>query len=98
MIRLAAAASLLSLLAGLAACEAPPPPEVTLRIAALQTQDSLPYYVMREQGFDRKYGLTFTESRLESSAALVEAMAQDAIDVSFAGIVPLLAEVLKENR
>src|SRR3990172_7971402 len=46
----------------LAGCEgfssAPP---ITLRIGVFASQDFLPYFVMQEQGFDKKNGLKFEE-------------------------------------
>ena len=54
----------------LAACEAPPPASpVTTRIGVLKEQSFLPYYVMQEQGFDKKNGLNFKESSFAGGAA-----------------------------
>jgi len=77
----------------LAACEGPPPaPPVTIRIGVLRSQDSLPYFVMREQGLDKKYGLHLTETTLASGAAAIDAMVADVLDLSpVIATVPLLA-------
>lgn len=77
----------------LAACGEPTPaPSVTLRIGVFQTQDVLPYFVMQEQGFDKKYGLNFTESPFAGGAAIIDALAAGTLDMSpVVGIVPLLA-------
>ena len=76
-----------------AACDAPPSaPPVTLRIGVYATQDFLPYFVMQEQGFDKKNGVKFEESPLAGGAAAIDAMAAGAIDMCpGVGIVPLLA-------
>jgi NitT/TauT family transport system substrate-binding protein len=76
----------------LAACEGPPPaPPVTLRIGVYQTQDYLPYFVMQEQGFDKKNGLNFKESPFAGGEAAIDAMTAGAIDMCpGVGIVPLL--------
>ena len=76
----------------LVACEAPPPPPVTLRIGVFQSQDFLPYYVMQEQGFDKKNGLSFKETAYSGGAAAIEAMVAGALDLCpGVGIVPVLA-------
>ena len=80
-------------LVALTACHGPPPaPPVTLRIGVFASQDFLPYFVMQEQGFDKKNGLRFEESPLAGGAAAIDAMAAGALDLCPAvGIVPLLA-------
>lgn len=75
----------------LVACEAPPPPPVTLRIGVLKTLDYLPYYVMQEQGFDKENGLSFKETPFPGGAAAIDAMVAGALDLSQVGIVPLFA-------
>jgi len=76
----------------LAACGEPTPaPSVMLRIGVYATQDFLPYFVMQEQGFDKKNGVKFEESPLAGGAAAIDAMAAGAIDMCpGVGIVPLL--------
>ncbi len=74
----------LGLAVALAGCEGPlSAPPITLRIGVYPTQDFLPYYVMQEQGFDKKNGVKFEASPLAGRAAAIDAMA---------------AEVLKEMR
>lgn len=63
----------------------------TLRIGIYPTQDFLPYFVMRELGFDTQNGLNFTETRYDSGAAVIGAMAAGFLDVGYVGTVPLLA-------
>jgi ABC-type nitrate/sulfonate/bicarbonate transport system substrate-binding protein len=80
------------LAAVLAACEGPlPAPPVTLRIGVFKEQSFLPYYVMQEQGFDKKNGLRFEESSFVGGAAAIDAMVAGALDLSpGVGTVPLL--------
>jgi len=77
----------------LAGCEAPPPaPPVTLRIGVFQAQDFLPYFVMQEQGFDKKYGMRFEETAYPGGAAAIDAMVAGTLDLCpGVGTVPLLA-------
>ena len=75
----------------LAGCEGPPAPPVTLRVGVFQGQDLLPYFVMLEEGFDKKNGLSFKETSLAGGAAAIDAMVAGALDLCPAvGIVPLL--------
>jgi len=76
----------------LAACDGPAPaPPVTPRIGVFQTQDFLPYFVMQEQGFDKKNGLNFKESSFAGGAAVIDAMVAGDLDLGPAvGTVPLL--------
>lgn len=87
--------TLMFLIAGavaLSGCEGrSPAPPVTLRIGVYQAQDYLPYWVMQEQGFDKKNGLNFTESLVQGGAMSIEAMVGGTLDVALAGTVPLLA-------
>lgn len=80
-------------LVAVAACGGPTSaPHVTLRIGLLQTQGSLPYFVMQEQGFDRKNGLRFEETVYPGGETAIDAMVAGAIDMSpTVGTVPLLA-------
>ena len=87
--------TLMFLIAGavaLSGCEGrSPAPPVTLRIGVYQTQDYLPYFVMQEQGFDKKNGLSFKETPYSGGAAAIDAMVASAIDMCpGVGIVPLL--------
>jgi NitT/TauT family transport system substrate-binding protein len=74
-------------------CDSAPRQPVTLRIGTYATQDFLPYFVMREQGFDAKNGLVFAETRYEGGAAVIDAMAAGLLDIGYVGTVPLLAGV-----
>ncbi|MBI5908335.1 MAG: ABC transporter substrate-binding protein [Betaproteobacteria bacterium] len=76
----------------LTGCEAPPPaPPVTLRVGVFKEQSFLPYYVMQEQGFEKKHGLKFEESSFVGGAGAIDAMAAGALDLSpGVGTVPLL--------
>ncbi len=76
----------------LAACEGPSSaPPVTLRIGVLQALNFLPYFVMQEQGFDRKNGLRFEEPAIQGGAGAIDAMVAGSLDLSI-GVttVPLL--------
>jgi NitT/TauT family transport system substrate-binding protein len=76
----------------LSGCDAPPPaPPLALRIGVYQAQDYLPYYVMQEQGFATKNGLSFTESPVAGGAVAIDAMAAGTLELSMVGFVPLLA-------
>lgn len=73
-----AAVALLLAAVALTGCEKPPPP-VALRIGVIQTQGFLPYYVMQEQGFDKKYGLRFEETPYSGGPAAINAMVAGAL-------------------
>jgi NitT/TauT family transport system substrate-binding protein len=81
-----------ALLFALAGCEkTPPAPPVTLRIGVFQSIDFLPYYVMQEQGFDKKNGLSFKETSFAGGAAAIDAMVAGTLDMSpVVGIAPVL--------
>jgi len=53
-------------------------------------QDYLPFFVMQEQGFDKKNGLHVTVIPVAGGAAAIDAMVAGAMDMSNVGIVPLL--------
>ena len=75
----------------LTGCEKPPPPPVTLRIGVFKSQDFLPYFVMQEQGFDKKNGLILEETAVAGGAAAIDAVVAGTIDVSpGCGIMPVL--------
>jgi ABC-type nitrate/sulfonate/bicarbonate transport system substrate-binding protein len=75
----------------LTGCGGPEPPPVTLRVGVFAVQDLLPYFVIREQGFDRANGLRFEEETYAGGAAAIDAMAAGAIDMSpVVGSVPIL--------
>ncbi len=77
------AAVLLVTVVSLTAC-APPKPaqQFTLRIGILGIQADLPYFVMQEKGFDKKYGLQFVETSYTAGTPLIEALAANELDVS----------------
>lgn len=88
------AAATLTTLVSLAACGAPPTPapQFTLRVGVFPVQDYLPYFVMQEQGFDKKHGLQLVEKTpYAGGAAIVEAMAAGSLEVGIVGSVPLLS-------
>ncbi len=77
--------------AAIAACEGPShAPPVTARMGMYQSQDYLPYFVMQEQGLDKKNGLNFTISPVTGGAAAIDAMVAGSMDMSLVGFVPLL--------
>lgn len=75
----------------LAACSPQPAQEFTLRIGFFPTQDYLPYFVMQEQGFDKRNGLRLEETAYPGGAAIIEAMATGSIDLGYIAYVPLIA-------
>ena len=78
----------------LTGCEKPPPTPVTLRIAVFQSIDFLPYYVIQDQGFDKKNGLRFEATQVAGGAAVIDAIAAGTVDMgSHAGITPVLVAV-----
>ena len=85
-------AALLQVAVAMVGCDgSPPAPTVALRIGVYRAQDYLPYYVMQEQGLDKKNRLKFTETLVPGGAAAIDAMVEGTMDVSLVGIVPLLA-------
>lgn len=88
------AAALVSTVLSLAACSAPPPPapQYKLRVGFYPIQDYLPYFVMREQGLDKKHGLQLVEKTpYAGGAAVIEAMTAGSLDVGIVGSVPVLS-------
>jgi NitT/TauT family transport system substrate-binding protein len=87
------AAVLLVTVVMLTAC-APPKPaqQYTLHIGIIPTLDSLPYFIIKEQGFDRRNGLQLVETTYPGGAAIIEAMISGSVDVSMTiGSVPVLS-------
>jgi NitT/TauT family transport system substrate-binding protein len=75
----------------LAACTPPKPaPQFKLRIGWFPVPDNLPYFVIVEQGFDKKNRLQFEEKQYEGGAAILEAMASGLPDGGYIGSVPVL--------
>ncbi len=70
----------------LTAC-APPKPaqQFTLRIGLVGTLGSLPYYVMRDQGFDKQNGLSIIETMHQSLVPIFDAIAKGSLDGSSSG-------------
>jgi NitT/TauT family transport system substrate-binding protein len=77
----------------LTACGAPPP--VDLRIGVYSAQGYLPYFVMRERGFDKKYGLNFVEIPVAGGAQALEAIVEGKQDVTQSGMTPILTAAEK---
>ena len=66
-------------------------PQVTLRTGVLQAQDYLPYFVMQDQGFDKRNGLRFVEQTFQGGAAVLAGLANGSLDAGpNAGSVPVL--------
>ena len=80
------AVALLVIAVLLPAC-APSEPEqqFTLRIGLVGTLSSLPYYVMRDQGFDKQNGLTIVETIDQSADLGFNAIADGSLDGSSSG-------------
>jgi NitT/TauT family transport system substrate-binding protein len=74
---------LLVTVVSLTACaRAVPAQQFTLRIGILGIQADLPYFVMQEKGFYKKYGLQFVETSYTAGTPLIEALAVNELDVS----------------
>jgi len=68
-----------------------PPQQFTLRLATIAAVDDLPYYVICDQGFDKKNGLQIVEQRYQGGGAAINAIADGLIDIaSSVGIMPVL--------
>lgn len=78
-----------------AACgpTATPAPQFTLRIGIFPVQDCLPYFVMREQGFDKQNGIQFVETTAYPNGnEIIKAMQADSLDVGpSVGSIPVLS-------
>ncbi|MBM3176050.1 MAG: ABC transporter substrate-binding protein [Chloroflexi bacterium] len=59
-----------------------PPQQFTLRISFIPIVESLPYFVMQEQGFAAKNGLQFQETPSPGGNVLIEAMVAGSVDGS----------------
>lgn len=76
----------------LCSCQQPAKAPVTLRIGLYSTQDYLPYFVMKEQGFDKRHGLELQEmTPFTGGAAIIESMVAGKLDVGIVGSVPVIA-------
>ncbi len=67
------------------------PPVETLRIGVIQAVDYLPYFVMVDQGFAAREGLRFEEMVVPGGAAGLEGLNDGRLDLTTAGIPPLLS-------
>ncbi|OGQ77793.1 MAG: hypothetical protein A3G40_05585 [Deltaproteobacteria bacterium RIFCSPLOWO2_12_FULL_57_22] len=64
--------------------------ELKLRIGLIRTDSALPYFVMREQGFDKRNGLLFEAMGDKSGAQILTDLAAGTLDVSVtAGSIPV---------
>ena len=80
------AAVLLVTVVLLAACTPPKPAQqFTLRIGLVGTLSSLPYYVMRDQGFDKQNGLVIIETIRQSAGPIFNGIAEGSLDGSPSG-------------
>ena len=80
------AAALLVTSVSLTACTPPKPAQqFTLRIGLVGTLSSLPYYVMRDQGFDKQNGLVIIETIHQSAAPIFNGIAEGSLDGSPSG-------------
>jgi NitT/TauT family transport system substrate-binding protein len=80
------AAALLVTSVSLTACAPPKPPQQsTLRIGLVGTLSSLPYYVMRDQGFDKQNGLVIIETIYQSADLIFKVIAEGSLDGSSSG-------------
>jgi len=77
---LVALAMLLGLLLPLTACTATPPQQFKLRLGYFPIVESLPYFVMQEQGFAAENGLQFEETPFPGGGALIEALVAGSVD------------------
>ncbi len=77
----------------LTACTPPKPtPQFTLRIGTFSAPSFLPYFVMQEQGFDKKNDLQFVEKSYPGGAAIIEAVVAGSLDMGATiGTVPILS-------
>jgi len=80
-----AVAALLTVIVLTACAPAKPAQEFTLRIGLVGTLSSLPYYVMRDQGFDKQNGLVITETFYQSAGPIFSAIAEGSLDGSSSG-------------
>lgn len=80
-----------TLVLALAGCGAGAPETATLRVGVFPVQDFLPYFVMREEGFDTRYRIRFVEQTFAGGSAVLQAMAEGSLDASpNVAMVPIL--------
>jgi ABC-type nitrate/sulfonate/bicarbonate transport system substrate-binding protein len=70
---------------------AKPPQQFTLRIGITGVQGLLPYFIILEQGLDKKYGLEFAEISYPSGDALLNDLVAGKIDMGSCATVSLIA-------
>jgi ABC-type nitrate/sulfonate/bicarbonate transport system substrate-binding protein len=76
----------------LAACTPPKPAQqFTLRIGTFSAPSFLPYFVMQEQGFDKKNGLQLVEKSYPGGTAIIEAVVAGSLDMGVSGTPPVLS-------
>ena len=76
----------------LASCSpSKPVPQFTLRIGTFSAPSFLPYFVMQEQGFDKKNGLQLVEKSYPGGAAIIEALVAGSLDMGVSGTAPVLS-------
>ena len=74
------------------ACSRPGPSTIDLNVGYFPTQDFLPYFVITEQGFDRRHDLRLIEKMFPGGAGVIDAIVDGKVDVGPAvGTVPILA-------
>lgn len=78
---------------GLAACSAgTPSPGTSIRVGMYPTTDMLPVYVMESAGIAERHGFAIVESEpYGGGLAASEGLIRNEIDITYPGIVPLLA-------
>lgn len=85
-------AFIMAVLLAACGCQSKPTQTFKLRIGFFSTQDFLPYFVMKEQGFDKRHGLKFEEKgSYAGGAAIIEAIVSGGLDVGIVGSVPIIA-------
>jgi len=69
------------------------PEQATLRVGVFLAQDYLPFFVIQELGLDRRQGIKLAPEKKNytGGAAVIEAIAADALDLGIAGSVPLIS-------
>ena len=67
-------------LALLAACS-PPGTQAVIRAGVLHSVDALPYFVLKDRGFDRDAGIRLQETQYIGGAAVLDAMQKNQVDL-----------------
>jgi ABC-type nitrate/sulfonate/bicarbonate transport system substrate-binding protein len=75
------ASLLLTIILLITACAAPvSTQQFTIRLGIIDSTDLLPYYVMLDQGFDKKYGLQVVEIPYQGGTDVINALASGTLD------------------